>query len=119
MSHHDRFDHPRWSLAALLDEAHCALSAPELAQVLLGVERAAAPLTAGEAPQDARAVAPGASVEVQGYLSRLVGVLSLWAASDRDGARPPSRVRLGEWVREYLDDVAARPRGAGVPAAAG
>jgi hypothetical protein len=117
MSHHDRFDNPQWSLAALLDEAHRDLPAPELAQVLLGVERAAAPLSDGEPPREARAAAPGASAEVQGHLSRLVGVLSLWA--DRDGGRPPARARQGEWVRHYLDDVAARPRGAALPAPSG
>lgn len=115
MSHHDRFDDTQSSLARLLDDAHRDLPSPELAQVLLGLERAAAPLSAGEPPRESQASAPGASPEVQGYLSRLVGTLSL--AADRDERRPPARVRLGEWVREYLDDVAARPRGAAVPAA--
>ncbi len=109
---------PGGDIAGLLDDAHRTLPAPELAELLLGVERAAAPLTRGHAPDEPSAVAPGAGVEVQGYLARMVAVRRAWAASDSEGDSGPARVRLGLWLRDELDDVASRPRGAAVPAAA-
>ena len=106
---------PGRDIAGLLDEAHRTLPAPDLAELLLGVERAAAPLSQGRPPRDTLPLGP-ASPEVQGYLGRLVGVLGAWAADEREGASAPARVRLGRWLRDELDDVAARPRGAAVPA---
>jgi hypothetical protein len=111
--------HPQeGDIAGLLDDAHRTLPATELAEVLLGVGRAAAPLSVGEPPRETRQAGVDSSPEVRGYLGRLVDVLCACAATEREGMSAPDRVRLGRWLRDELDDVAARPRGAAVPAAA-
>jgi len=111
-------DPPGSDIAGLLDDAHRTLSAPDLADLLLSVGRAAEPLSSGEPPHEPAASAPlPASPEVAGYLTRLTRVLAVWAAGSREGRSVPARVRLAAWLADQLDEVAARPRGAAVPAA--
>jgi hypothetical protein len=109
---------PGGDIAGLLDDAHRTLPVPELAELLLVVGRAAAPLTEGEAPREPAALAPGAGAEVHGYLARMLAMLRAWSMSDSEGGSRSARVRLGLWLRDELDDVASRPRGAAVPTAA-
>jgi len=106
-------EHLAGPIAGLLDGAHAELPTRELATLLLALERPAAQLAesgdpdlnAGEAPL---ALSPPALVR----LVLIRGLLGA-AAGSADAGR---RARLGGWLREYLEEVAARPRGAAVPA---
>jgi hypothetical protein len=90
-------------LAALLDEAHAALPADDLAALLVSVRR-----ITGPADGLIRPSAPRLSDAARARLDDVVRELA--AARGTDG--------LGDWLRDYLDDVAARPRGSALPLAA-
>ena len=105
MSHHHHTTPPSGRrLEALLDDAHAALSADELAALLVSVRR-----MTGPADGLVRPGAPGLSETAR---ARLEPVLRELAAA------PDAPDELGAWLRDYLDDLAARPRGSALPQAA-
>jgi hypothetical protein len=99
-------------VARLLDEAHAQLGPTELAQVLLALEEPAGRLAG------APAALGGDPVELSA--PALAVVLSIRRLIDEAGeARSAEgRARLGAWLVDYLHEVAARPRGAALAAAA-
>jgi hypothetical protein len=108
--HQDAYDDvhttPWTRIAEVLDEAHAELPAPDLAALLLAVEARVEPLErgAGEAPL------PRLSAPAWDHFAPLERLL-LRAAGPGEAA---SRQRLAARLREYLDELAARPRGAAV-----
>ncbi len=98
-------------IAAQLDRAHAALPVAALAELLLVLrdpaERlargAAAPLSGAER-RALGTVGPG----VRGPLLAILRLLRLAGEADR-------RAPIGRWLGAYLEEVAARPRGAAVP----
>ncbi len=109
--HQDAFDDvqttPWTRIAEVLDEAHAELPAPDLAALLLAVEARVEALErgAGEAPL------PRLSAPAWDYFASLEPLL-LRAAGP--GEEAVSRHRLASRLRDYLDELAARPRGAAV-----
>jgi hypothetical protein len=95
-------------LARLLDNAHEALSAHELAGLLLAVERIIGSpdrlLRAHDGPVPSLAPAVRAA-HLDPVVQELAG-----SAGAPDG--------LGTWLRDYLDELAARPRGSALGRAA-
>ena len=91
-------------LAALLDEAHEALPADELAALLVSVRR-----MTGPADDLLRRGAPALSWGARAHLDPVVRELA---------AAPGAPDGLGAWLRDYLDDLAARPRGSALRRAA-
>jgi hypothetical protein len=95
----------------LLDEAHAVLPADCLAELLLGVRRALRRPGGGRAASPVRIprVQPGASPATRVYLRVIERLLE--SSQSNDG--PPSRAWVDPLDR-YLDDLAARPKGATV-----
>jgi hypothetical protein len=106
-------------IAGLLDGAHAELPTRELAALLLALERPAAQLAEAAYPDLEAEDAPMAlSPLAQARLSPIRQLLRLAAAGESGGGGDAGeRARLGDWLRQYLDEVAARPRGAAPPAA--
>jgi hypothetical protein len=104
-------------IAGLLDGAHVELPTRELAALLLALEGPAAELAAGGHPDLEAGVPPlGLSPLAQARLSPIRQLLRLAAAGGTNTGRDAGqRARLGDWLRQYLEEVAARPRGAAVP----
>ncbi|MGD9695483.1 MAG: hypothetical protein AB7V42_07485 [Thermoleophilia bacterium] len=105
MPHHDD---PRLStIATRLDRAHAELPTPELAQLLLALEQPAARLSEAQNPYaaDTSSMAPDA-------LAALLPIQRDLAGAARSRER---RVSMGRWLAAYIDEIAARPRGAAVP----
>jgi hypothetical protein len=88
----------------LLDGAHEALPADQLAAVLVSVRRMTGP--AGDL---LRRGAPALSPAARAHLEPVVRELA---------AAPGAPDELGAWLRDYLDELAARPRGSALPRAA-
>jgi len=84
-------------IRALLDAAHEALPADELAALLVGVRRITGPL-GGLLRPVAPALSPAARAA---HMDPLLRELAAAGAADD----------LGIWLHDYLDDLAARPRG--------
>ena len=106
-------------IAGLLDGAHAELPTPELAALLLALEGPAERLAAEAEPDlDVEETPLALSPQAQERLWPIRQLLRIAAASEGDGgADARRRARLGEWLREYLDEVAARPRSAALVAA--
>jgi hypothetical protein len=105
VSHHPLSPPPSGRhLAALLDDAHAALPADELAGLLVSVRR-----ITGPADGLIRPSAPRLSDAGRARLEPVVRELA---------AAPGTPDGFGSWLRDYLDDVAARPRGSALPHAA-
>ena len=85
-------------IRALLDAAHEALPAHELAALLVGVRRITGPL-GGLLRPVAPALPPGGRAAHMDPLLRELAAAG--GAADE----------LGPWLLDYLDDLAARPRG--------
>jgi hypothetical protein len=99
-------------VARLLDQAHAELPAPELARLLLALEEPAGRLAAAKDPIE------GVSVTLSPpALAVLLPIRRLLEDASGDGS-PEGRSRLGDWLIDYLDEVAARPRGAALAAVA-
>ena len=98
-------------VAALLDAAHAELPTPELAEVLIALKEPADQLVvaerpAGEAPRSLSPPAMAVALPIRRLLDQA------------GSANPPEgRCLLGGWLVGYLDEVAARPRGAALRAA--
>lgn len=91
-------------IRALLDAAHEALPADELAALLVGVRRITGPLGGLLRP-----VAPALSPAVRAaHMDPLLRELAAASGAADD---------LGAWLHDYLDDLAARPRGSALTAA--
>ena len=106
MSHHHHAPPPSGlRLAALLDEAHEALAADELAAVLVSLRRMTGPVD-----DLLRRAVPAPSGRARAHLDPVVRELAAAPPGAPDG--------LGAWLRDYLDDLAARPRGSAVRRAA-
>jgi hypothetical protein len=104
-------------IAGLLDGAHAELPTRELAALLLALERPAAQLAEAAYPDlEAEEVPMPLSPLAQARLSPIRQLLRLAAAGESGGGDAGERARLGGWLRQYLDEVAARPRGAALPA---
>jgi hypothetical protein len=110
---------PERELVRLLDEAHEALPAQELAEVLLGARREIAPLLGGRTPRRPAGRLPAAvagSPAARAYLRPMR--VTLYLAARHSGADAGGELtRLGARLDAYLEDLAARPRGSAVPAA--
>jgi hypothetical protein len=108
--HQDAYDDVRTTpsprIAEVLDEAHAELPAPDLAALLLAVEASVEPLErgAGEAPL------PRLTAPAWDHFATLQPLLVEAAGPEQTA----SRRRLAAWLRDYLDELAARPRGAAV-----
>lgn len=97
-------------VATLLDTAHAELATPELAELLLSLEEPASRLVAAERPPDeAPASLSPPAMAVVLPIRRLLHEAS-------GSGSPEARARLGGWLVDYLDEVAARPRGAALAA---
>jgi hypothetical protein len=104
-------------IAGLLDGAQAELPTQELAALLLALERPAAQLAGGETPDlDAAEARMALSPPAESCLSRIRQVLGPAAERESGGADAGRRARLGGWLRQYLEEVASRPRGAALTA---
>ena len=99
----------RTALVTMLDRAHEALPAQDLAAVLLGMSRMLVPMGSAEGPSRASTPVPGLSRSAAGHLRPLEWELEL-ARLDGDGSLP----RLCDEIDRYLDEVAARPSGCAI-----
>jgi hypothetical protein len=90
-------------IAEVLDEAHAELPAPDLAALLLAVEATVEPLErgVGEGPL------PRLASPAWDHFATLQPLL-------RRAAGGPAQRDLAARLRAYLDELAARPRGAAV-----
>lgn len=90
--------HHQDRIRTLLDAAHEALPADELAALLVGVRRITGPI-GGLLRPVAPALSPAARAA---HMDPLLRELA---------AAPDAADELGPWLQDYLDDLAARPRG--------
>jgi hypothetical protein len=109
---------PLADITRLIDDAHRALSSEDLAGLLVATRALTATLAEGRPPprpvdrlDEGR---PGLSSAARVYL-RPVSVF-LHLSTRRSGpAEAPALVSLGARLDDYLDEVAARPKGCAVP----
>jgi hypothetical protein len=96
----------------LLDEAHAALDPASLAELLVAVRKAIAPLRLGTAPAAAPWFPDTATAPIRRYLVpvRVVAALGAIGWASGEGDLPAIHARIDA----YIDEVAARPRGAAV-----
>lgn len=109
---------PLAELARLIDEAHRVLSSEDLAGLLVAARALTAPLAEGRPPRRPAdrlgRGRPGLSSAARVYLRPIRVVLYL--STRRSGpAQAPALVGLGARLDDYLDEVAARPKGCAVP----
>ena len=98
---------PLWSpIAEVLDEAHAELPVPDLAALLLAVEATVGPLERG----DGEGPLPRLAAPAWDHFATLQPLLRRAAGGPSQASSRHLAVRL----REYLDELAARPRGAAV-----
>jgi hypothetical protein len=103
-----RDDFGRTTLVTMLDRAHSALPAHDLAAVLLGMRRMLSPMATG-ARAAATEPAPSLSRAAAGHLRPLEWELDLARLYD-----DPSLPRLCDELDHYLDELAARPSGCAI-----
>ena len=109
---------PLADIVRLVDDAHRSLSSEDLAGLLVAARALTATLAEGRPsprpPDQLEEARPGLSSAARVYL-RPVSVL-LHLSTRRSGpAEAPALVSLGARLDDYLDEVAARPRGCPVP----
>lgn len=109
---------PVAEFARLIDDAHRVLTSEDLAGLLVAARRLTAPLAEGRPlPRPADRLGggrPGLSSAARAYL-RPISVVLYFSTRRSGPARAPALVGLGARLDDYLDEVAARPKGCAVP----